>query len=271
MLNEHSFDTGTVALHYVEGPPAATPLVLLHGVTGRWQSFLPVIPLLSVRWHTYALDLRGHGRSGHAPPAYRFVDYSRDVCAFLYNHLQRPAILLGHSLGAMVALHCAAEAPDLVQAVVLEEPPLYAAGTRLEETPWHRYLVAYQKLARPGHTLGEVLAALADLRPDMDAVDRRARAKTVLQTDPEVVTPILAVQEREGYDTDALLTQLRCPVLLVLGDPALGGVVNEAEAARASALPADCTVVRMPEVGHVIHGYQPVSYYGVVSAFLESL
>ena len=64
MLTERTFDAGDVSLNYAEGPPAGPPLVLLHGSSLRWQHFLPVIPLLGWRWHLYALDLRGHGRSG---------------------------------------------------------------------------------------------------------------------------------------------------------------------------------------------------------------
>jgi pimeloyl-ACP methyl ester carboxylesterase len=59
LLKELSYQTGVVAINYAEGPPNGPPLVLLHGLTGRWQAFLSVIPALSVRWHDYALDFRG--------------------------------------------------------------------------------------------------------------------------------------------------------------------------------------------------------------------
>lgn len=59
MLKESSFNTGTVDINYAEGSPSGPPLVLLHGLPGRWQEFLPIIPNLSLFWHTYALDFRG--------------------------------------------------------------------------------------------------------------------------------------------------------------------------------------------------------------------
>jgi pimeloyl-ACP methyl ester carboxylesterase len=83
MLTEKIFDTGVVALNYVEGPPSGLPLVLLHGVTLRWQDFLNVMPTLAFRYHSYALDFRGHGCSGHVADAYRIVDYTQDVIHFL--------------------------------------------------------------------------------------------------------------------------------------------------------------------------------------------
>jgi len=64
MFKERTFDTGEVILNYAEGPASGPPLVLLHGFTGRWQGFLPLLPALSLRWHVYAPDYRGHGKSG---------------------------------------------------------------------------------------------------------------------------------------------------------------------------------------------------------------
>ena len=70
MLNEKIFKTGTVEINYAEGPPSGPPLVLLHGLPGRWQEFSAVISILSQRFHIYALDGRGQGKSGgHPMPA----------------------------------------------------------------------------------------------------------------------------------------------------------------------------------------------------------
>ena len=122
---EHTFDAGPVAINYVaEGREDGRPLVFLHGVSGRWQTWLPVMTAFAAGWRLYALDFRGHGRSGRAPGAYRAVDYAADVVAFLRRRVEQPAVLVGHSLGAIVAVAVAADAPEAVRAVVLETPPL---------------------------------------------------------------------------------------------------------------------------------------------------
>src|SRR5438067_110802 len=110
MLTERAFDAGAVSLNYAEGPPSGPPLVLLHGGGLRWQSFLPVLPLLGWRSHIYALDLRGHGRSGHVTRAYGHTDHGGEVIRFLHEVVREPAGLLGLSLGAIVAVEVAAEA-----------------------------------------------------------------------------------------------------------------------------------------------------------------
>jgi pimeloyl-ACP methyl ester carboxylesterase len=177
MLTEKTFDTGIVSINYVEGPSSGIPLVLLHGATLRWQHFLPVLPYLSFRYHTYALDLRGPGRSSRAPGAYRNVDYAADIICFLRNQVVEPAVILGHSLGRSVAIQVAAEAPALIHAVVLEEPALYRsfAGT----SPAHSVLPVWRSLAGTEVSLAEKVSTLAALDPNKDGASLRASAQAI--------------------------------------------------------------------------------------------
>ena len=275
MLREQTFDTGVVPINYVVGPAEGRPLVLLHGVTSRWQTWLPVMPDLALRWRLFALDLRGHGRSGRVPGAYRVTDYADDVVAFLRRQVGEPAVLVGHSLGAIVAITVAAEASEAVRAVVLEDPPL--AGfrhQRLRDRPEYERFTTSRDLARSGRTVDELVAALRDLQPDQDAVALRARATQLSQLDPDVLTLVLEDRAKEGFDLDACLRRLTCPVLLLQGNPALGGALADVDAHRAAALLTRGIYVRLPEVGHGIHADdqgQPITFCRLVHQFLESL
>jgi pimeloyl-ACP methyl ester carboxylesterase len=51
VLQERSFDTGSVTLNYAEGPAARPALVLLHGLTGSWQVWQAMLPYLTLNWH----------------------------------------------------------------------------------------------------------------------------------------------------------------------------------------------------------------------------
>ena len=108
MLKEQTFDAGEVTINYAEGPASGPPLVLLHGGGDRWQDFLPIMPSLVMRWHLFALDLRGHGRSGRVPGKYRPEHHVTDVVAFLEGRFTERVVLFGHSLGGGVALLVAA-------------------------------------------------------------------------------------------------------------------------------------------------------------------
>jgi pimeloyl-ACP methyl ester carboxylesterase len=272
MLTEKTFDTGTVAIHYVEGPPSGKPLVLLHGVTTWWQTFLPVLPNFVIRYHIYALDLRGHGRSGRTPGAYSISNDVADVTAFLRDCVQEPAVLLGWSLGSMVAIFVAAAAPELVRAVVLDDPPL-AMLTDDDSSlagvyDWFGLL--RDLLTHPA-SLDDRLAAITALNPEDDDVQNRRRLKMYSGFDPEHLTFLI---ERKRFDQKRLeevLPRITCPVLLVQADVSVGGVLDDQTVQAALPMLADYALVRMQGLGHDLHAEQPASFSRIVINFLESL
>ena len=96
------------------GPPEATALVFLHGITldmttwhYQWRHF-------SDRYRCVLVDLRAHGRSGKPPAGdYSLAAMARDLKAVLDAVApEGRAILVGHSMGAMVMLSFAREFPE---------------------------------------------------------------------------------------------------------------------------------------------------------------
>jgi pimeloyl-ACP methyl ester carboxylesterase len=110
VFSESKFNVQGRALNVARGPVAGPPLLLLHGVTRRWQDFSPVLAELSARWEVFALDFRGHGKSDRATD-YRVIDYAADAVAVLQNVVGAPAIVYGHSLGAMAGAAVGAQLP----------------------------------------------------------------------------------------------------------------------------------------------------------------
>jgi len=272
MLVEKTFDADVVSLNYAEGPPQGLPLVMLHGTSGRWQMFLPNLPTFAFRYHTYAVDHRGHGRSGRVPGSYRTVDFADDVVRFLRTRAAAPAVLVGHSLGAHVAMQVAANAPDLTRAIVLEEPALAIHATeRLRAHPFYQRVQSWQGLAGTERWTDEKMAVLAAIYPKMDAAGLRARAKAFSQCDPDVITHLLTNKVNEQFDPEALWPKIACPVLLFQGNPSLGGLVEDGDAARAVALLAQCVHIHLEDMGHSLHGERPLLFFQMVSDFLESL
>ena len=117
------------------GDPAAPPLVALHGWLDNAASFAALAPLLAPRYRTIALELPGHGHSGHLPAGagYHHLDHVRAVLAAL-DALELPRCsLLGHSLGSFMAQQFITEHGDALAGVVLSgsggrPKPLAVAG-----------------------------------------------------------------------------------------------------------------------------------------------
>ena len=119
---EIRLDDVEIACTEIEG--SGVPLVLLHGLTGHRDDFLPVMPPLRDRhpglW-LVAPDLRGHGDSTHSPdPAsFTFERLVADLQAFLDRRGLSRCHLLGHSFGGMVSLRFALRFPERLASLVL--------------------------------------------------------------------------------------------------------------------------------------------------------
>jgi len=105
-----------------EGPP----IVLVHGSTGNHREWREVVPTLAETYTVYAIDRRGRGASGDADE-YAIEREYEDVAAVVDHvaslHESDPVSLVGHSYGAICALHAILET-DAVDRLVIYEPPL---------------------------------------------------------------------------------------------------------------------------------------------------
>ena len=72
-LSESLRDIGTHSINVAESDGDGPVLVMFHGVTRRWQTFLPVINDLALRHRLLLIDARGHGTSDRAPDGQYFV------------------------------------------------------------------------------------------------------------------------------------------------------------------------------------------------------
>ncbi|MFI1992060.1 alpha/beta fold hydrolase [Actinoplanes sp. NPDC020271] len=122
---------GVTVAYFTAGDPGNPPLVLLHGLGDSSADWVTVLPDLSATHHVHALDLRGHGGSSH-PGKYSFELMRDDVLAYLDTAGVGAAVLVGHSMGAVVATLLALAAPHRVTHLILEDavPPRPGALTR---------------------------------------------------------------------------------------------------------------------------------------------
>ena len=272
MLRERKVLAGSVSLNCVSAAEVGPSLLLLHGFTNRWQTWLPIMPSLALRWQLHALDLRGYGASDRTPDAYRITDYADDVVAVLQREIGAPTVIIGHSLGAIIATAVAARAPELVRAVVLEDPPLAAfRHERLRERPEHAGFLALHDLAREKRSPDDLLAVLSARRPELDCAAARAWATAIGALDPDVLTLVVEDRAKVGYDQDTCLRQITAPTLLLQGEPSLGGALSDGDALRAAGLLGYGTHVKLPHVGHGIHTADPAGFCRIVHDFLETI
>jgi len=280
---DHTFAAGNLRLHCAVGPDSGPPLLLLHGVCRGWRDWSPILSSVQPRWKVWAPDARGHGDSDRAAGAYKVNDYIGDALAIIAQ-LDEPALIWGHSLGAMVAAAVAAEAPDAVRGLFLEDPPYHTMGQGILATPYHALFTGMRKLAREGGEIAEIARRMAEIRipamsgtadvrlGDIRTADSiRFSAECLVRLDPDVLTPLVEGAWLDGHDYRGVFTKIRCPVLLVQADATVGGALRDEDAALAESLIARCTRVRLKGVGHQAHWLDKCGILQLFHSFAEPL
>jgi pimeloyl-ACP methyl ester carboxylesterase len=104
------------------------PLMLIHGGAVDARFFDPNIDTLAARFHVVTPDLRGHGHTPDVDGPFTYESFAQDTIELIEAVIGGPAHLVGHSIGAGVALHVALRRPDLVRGLVLISAAFHHSG-----------------------------------------------------------------------------------------------------------------------------------------------
>ena len=252
-------------LHYTRTGGDKPAIVLAHGFSDDGLCWTPVAEMLASEYDVIMVDARGHGRSDGPEQGYGLEEMAGDLARVITAlRLHHPAVL-GHSMGAATTLILAGTRPDLVRAILLEDPPTwwvagFPPGFHAERQAWMRAniiglkrktreeLIAEQHAASPSWSEAELGPwANAKLRFSFNALNRFG------------ATPV---------DWQAILPRITCPALLITADPARQAIVSEEDAAALQALMPQLRVVHIPEAGHNIRREQFTRYIDAVRTFL---
>ena len=255
-----ALETDGVGLAYEE-VGGGTPVLLIHGTGGAVWDPLPE-KLAAAGYRAIYYHRRGFGASTHAP----IKDpprHTRDAAALLEGLDAAPAIVVGHSMGGMLTLDLAVRRPDLVQALVVIEPPLHfrkhPSATML------RALVGAQVVRR---VRGSEQAAQRFMRWATRTTDG---LNGFDQTPPEVQAQLLAnsraiMRELDSgtgeHVTATDLGTISCPAVCLVGTITLPEYGKAAQRIK-QALPA-LEIVDVPGAGHVLPATHPDSVVDAV-------
>lgn len=113
--------TRDITLHYLQWGGKPETILALHGVSSLAYAWKVVGERLSNYYRFIAIDQRGHGDSSKPQNGYNAQDYSSDILAFIDELSIKKLTLLGHSMGGRNAIVFAAEHPDRVSKLIVED------------------------------------------------------------------------------------------------------------------------------------------------------
>lgn len=209
------------ALHVAVDEGSGPVVVLLHGIASSSVTFANVVPLISGSHRVIALDLLGFGESPMPEGAtYTVEEHAASVLRTLRRlRLREPVVLVGHSMGALIAIRIAATTPRRVSKLVIVSPPVYvtpnAVGDWRDRAALGAYLRVYDYLRNNKQFTMRAAAGLARLSP----------IKNLLEVSERNWTPFVLSLEHaiESQTTVSDLASVRAPIELIYGsiDPFL--------------------------------------------------
>jgi pimeloyl-ACP methyl ester carboxylesterase len=145
-----------------DGPAGAPTMVLLHGFDGSLRWWDNLVPLLTAaRYHVVRFDLLGHGGSSKPAGGYSMEHQAQLVDEALHQLGVRRALIVGHSMGGLVATALATRDRALAAGVVLVDAPPTSGAGKLPFTAQLGFVpVLGQALRSAFITNGEVQSAL---------------------------------------------------------------------------------------------------------------
>jgi esterase len=266
-----------LALHYLEwGEAAAPPIVCVHGYTGSADAFNALARHLKDRHHILAPDVRGHGESAWSPAgAYRYEDQASDLAEFAKRLELDKFVLIGTSMGGIIAMTYASEHGDRLLGLVINDiGPDPEAGTqritqmvgsRPDEFATLEEAMAYRRAASP------ILAARspADQHELALGVLRRGTGgKWGWKMDPAYIRQRVERGPPVRPPLWPALDAVSCPTLVVWGSDS--DVLSEAQARRMVDVLPRGELVRVPGIGHAPTLVEPV-VLAALDRFLENL
>jgi pimeloyl-ACP methyl ester carboxylesterase len=269
-LTEHRYDTKDVTLNYATGERNGLPIILIHGLGGMLHEFLSVYELLKDRWQVTLVDLRGHGKSSWTTAGYDFSNYHSDIISLMRDVIGGPAVVWGHSLGAITTMNITARAPELVTAAILEDPPMMIAGEQ-SDSPFLLSFKRTQDLMRSGATYDEILIAVRAWQPGLSDSSYDARLAAIVGNDPDIYSSPIAGRARESWDPEEVLAEIHVPTLLMQADHNVGAAVMDEHASLAMNILPNARHIKYEGIGHGIHSALPEKTVADVETFVAEM
>ena len=266
------WEEGYVALdgaqmHYYRGGTKGKPsLVLAHGFSDMGLCWEPLALALKTDFDIVMPDARGHGLSARVQPG-ELTDMPADLAGVMRALGIRSAVVAGHSMGGLVVGQLAARFPDLVRALVLEDPAWF-----LPEPQGERGGIGAGPMADWVKTLAvrsseELMAECRAEHPAWPEIVVQRWCEGKKQLDQNFPS----TRDAGWASWTTAVRTIRCPALLITADPELGGIITPDTAQKIVEMNPRFQIAHIAGVGHHIRFGQEQAYTRAVKAFIAGL
>ena len=265
-----------------EAAAHASPILLLHGFASSLEQWRHNLHPLSAQHPVYAIDLLGFGGSQKAASRLGADLWSEQVYDFWRTLINRPVILLGHSLGALVALSIATTYPDMVKRLVMLTLPaarqemlsgwIQSVATAMEQKFSSPLLIRplFYFMRRPQ----VIRSVMKRLYIEPEKVDQSVISMIVQPTHDRGAARTLCYLVRSRTDpnfspiTQDLLSKVSIPTLLVWGEE--DRVIPPTWGRKMASMNPLVRLVELPDSGHFLYDEIPEQVNSLILDWIQS-
>lgn len=241
-------------------------VLFLHGIGGNRDSFADQLPRLAPKWRALAWDMPGYGASPAIEPL-TFEVLAQSVVGVLDAEGAEKAVLVGHSLGGMIAQETAARFPDRVAGLVLFATTAAFGGK--DETFKNEFLAHRLAPLDRGKTMPEIAAELVQglFGPNPPAAARERAIASMAAIAPAAYRAALRCVVT--FNRAEELGRIACPTLVLAAEH--DRLAPPKTLTRMAARIPGASYRCIAGAGHLANFEQPDQFDAALDAFLATL
>ena len=248
---------------------AGPVILMLHGIGGGHLAFAPQVETLAgAGYRAVAWNMPGYGHSAPIEP-YNFKGLAQSCIALIESLVgadesRKNVILLGHSMGGMVAQEVIARRPELVSKLILcGTSPAFGKP----DGDWQATFVAERTAPLDaGKTMAELAEVLVPQMIGPGSLPEGVKLATQCMSQVHSSTYRRALQALMGFDRRASLAAIHAPTLLIAGER--DKIAPPAVMKKMAAAIAGSDYAEMPGIGHLMNLEAPDEFDALVLNFL---
>ena len=223
-------------IRYQQSGERGSPVLCIHGFGASSDHWRKNLPVFGQQHRAYAIDLIGFGGSDkpfpNDPIPYTFETWSQQIIDFCQDVIGEPVHLVANSIGCVVAMQAAVDAPEWVQGIVMINCSLRMLHERRRnKIPWHQQLSTpivqgvlgyppvgrffFSQIARP--KVIRNLLGQAYKRPEAVTDELVEAILQPAQSDGAADVFLAFVRYSQGPLPEDLLPRLQCPAWVIWG------------------------------------------------------
>jgi pimeloyl-ACP methyl ester carboxylesterase len=245
-----------------QGDPSGTPLLLIHGYSDSWKTFELLLPELPTSLRVIAVTMRGHGESSKPDTAYSASAFAADVAALMDKLAIARAVIVGHSMGSLIAEKFAFDYSERVLGLVLIGAFATYKGNADVMDLWDNVVAGMGEAADP--VFVREFQESTFTRPVPAGFVETVIAES-LKVPGHVWRETLRAMLDEDYTGE--FGRIVAPVLIIAGEKDI--YANAAEQQRLVRAIPHAELVVHKDTGHCPHWESPRRTAGEIVAFLE--